>query len=438
MEVQTLMRTLPEMKLHFTTLLGLVGFALITQAADTLSLRDGFTQTAGGRGGKIIRVTTLDAKGVGSLGEALATKGPRVIVFEIAGVIDLAGHDLRLNEPFATVAGQTAPSPGITIIRGGVTISAHDVVFQHLRVRPGEAGRAKNSGWEVDGIGLAGASDVIVDHCSCEWSTDENLSASGPRFAGNSPDDWRQGTSHRVTFSNCLIAEGLSHSTHGKAEHSKGSLIHDNASDIALLGNLYANNVERNALFKGGTRGVMANNFISNPGKRAIHFALIHSEWGEHDWQTGKLAVVGNLMQAGADTSAALPLFTHSRGPLELFLADNQCFDAAGKPLPIRNSAAASGTNECVMLPAASVWPAHLKPLSVEKVREAVLQNAGARPWDRDATDQRIISQARNGTGRVINSERDVEGYPNVKPVRAAFVAAEWNMETMERRTSAK
>src|SRR5688500_1193676 len=202
--------------------------------------------TPGGRGGKIVRVTTLDAAGRGSFTEAINTQGPRIVVFEVGGVIDLGKQELKITEPFLTIAGQTAPSPGITLINGGLSIQTHDVVIQHLRVRPGEAGAAKKSGWEPDGITAWSARNVIVDHCSITWAVDENLSASGPRFdGGDSPRDWQNATSRRVTFSNNLLAEGLSNSSHSKGEHSKGSLIHDNTSEILIVGNLYASNMER-------------------------------------------------------------------------------------------------------------------------------------------------------------------------------------------------
>ena len=171
--------------------------------------------TPGGRGGQIIRVTTLSPGGTGSLAAALATQGPRIIVFEVGGVIDMMGARYMVTMPYVTIAGQTAPSPGITLIRGGIIIRTHDVILQHIRVRPGEAGRAKMSGWEVDSIATdTGAYNVIVDHCSTTWGTDENLSASGERFQGATPDDWRNATSHIVTFSNNIVAEGLSNSTH--------------------------------------------------------------------------------------------------------------------------------------------------------------------------------------------------------------------------------
>ncbi len=105
--------------------------------------------TKGGSGGKIIRVTNLNRDGEGSLAAALQSEGPRIIVFEVAGTINMERKSLRITNPFVTVAGQTAPSPGITILRGGISIQAHDVIIQHIKVRPGEAEQEKKSGWEV-------------------------------------------------------------------------------------------------------------------------------------------------------------------------------------------------------------------------------------------------------------------------------------------------
>jgi hypothetical protein len=170
----------------------------------------GWTETQGGRGGRVIKVTTLAASGSGSLKEAIEAMGPRIVVFEVGGVIDMGGQPLKIKEPFLTLAGQTAPDPGISIIKAETMISTHDVVIQHLAFRPGEFGRPKKGGGDQDGIStLGGAHDVIVDHCSFSWATDENLSASGPRFEGKTVEDWREATSHRITYSHNLIYEGL-------------------------------------------------------------------------------------------------------------------------------------------------------------------------------------------------------------------------------------
>ena len=94
--------------------------------------------TPGGRGGEIIKVTTLAASGPGSFAEAVQKAHPRIVVFEVGGVIDLAESTVKITEPNLTIAGQTAPAPGITLIRGGIDIATHDVVIRHIRVRPGD------------------------------------------------------------------------------------------------------------------------------------------------------------------------------------------------------------------------------------------------------------------------------------------------------------
>src|SRR5262249_40852454 len=88
----------------------------------------GGTATQGGEGGRVLAVTTLAPNGPGSLGEALAAREPRTIVFKVGGVIDLGGQRYRLDQPNVTIAGETAPEPGITLIRGGMNVGTHDVI----------------------------------------------------------------------------------------------------------------------------------------------------------------------------------------------------------------------------------------------------------------------------------------------------------------------
>jgi hypothetical protein len=389
-------------------------------------------QTPGGRGGRIIKVTTLAAKGPGSLREALDAKGPRIVVFEVGGVIDLGVETVKIGEPFLTIAGQTAPQPGITLVRGGIDITAHDVVIQHLRVRPGDAGMAKMSGHDFDAISTVGAHDVIIDHCSLTWATDENLSASGTRFKGDTPAQWREGTSHRITFSNNIIAEGLANSTHAKGEHSKGSLIHDNARDILIVGNLYAQNHERNPFFKGGTQGWVVNNLIYNPGQRGVMYNLIAAEWAGHPYQDGRLAVVGNVMRAGPDTpdKAAFFMFGGS-GDLDLYLHDNIAVDRIGNPLPMQGRYSTAPVAPR-MLKAPPPLPFGVKPIAATLVQDAVIANVGARPWDRDDIDRRILENTIEGRGHILDSQDEVGGYPKHAETRAPFVEADWNLETME------
>jgi len=396
----------------------------------------GWTKTKGGQGGEVLRVTNLKARGKGSLAEALAQNGPRVIVFEVGGVIDLEGQSLRVEHPFVTIAGQTAPAPGITLIRGGLGIGTHDVIVQHLMVRPGEAGRAKKSGWEVDGIATrSGAHDVIIDHCSCTWATDENLSASGARFTGEEkgPESWRAGTSHRITFTNNLIAEGLSESTHAKGEHSKGTLVHDNVTQIAIVGNLYANNRERNPLFKGGVHGIVVNNLICNPGNVLVHYGLVAEEWGARPYQNGRMAIVGNFALFGPDTAKLKQkpalLSVRGAGVCEAYLSDNEGSGGATGIEPTR-----SNPGLLVLLDKAPLWPTNLIPLKAAQVPTALPPAVGARPWSRDPIDQRIINEALGECGHIISGEAEVGGYPSRPPTQARFREEEWNMETLTRK----
>jgi hypothetical protein len=418
----------------FWSALVLLLAATSLQAADNLLAFPGAlgaaAQTQGGRGGRIIRVTTLNAEGPGSLLEALEAKGPRIVVFEVGGIIDMQRREIKLKEPFLTLAGQTAPSPGITLIRTGIDVLTHDVIMQHIRVRTGAAGAEPRKGWEPDAFSAVGAYNIIVDHCSMTWAIDENLSASGPRFTGKTVAEWRAGTSHRITFSNNIIAEGLAHSTHSKGEHSKGSLIHDNASDILIIGNLYAHNYERNPLFKGGVHGMVINNLIYNPGPRAVHYNLIAEEWRDQPFQNGRLALIGNVLRGGPSTPPHLPLFMlGGSGNIEYFEADNIAVDWTGQDLPklgrYSNSAAKIIPIDKPALPQG------VKPMPAVEVQDAVTRNAGARPWDRDPVDARIVADTIEGRGEIIDSEDQVGGYPQYKESRQRFEEKDWDLRYM-------
>lgn len=390
------------------------------------------SDTPGGRGGQIIRVTNLNADGPGSFAAAVAAKGPRIVVFEVGGQIDLARSVVTIREPFLTIAGQTAPSPGITLIKGGIDIRSHDVIVRHIRVRTGADGAARNSGWEADAISTVAARNVIVDHCTLMWGTDENMSASGPRFTGESVEDWRAGTSRNISFTYNVAAEGLANSSHPKGEHSKGSLIHDNATGILYWRNIWAHNVERHPLLKGGAQAVIANNLIYNPGNKAMQYNLMALEWTGKPYVTGALAAVGNVMRAGPDTIAGLPFMQlGGDGDLNYHARDNIAVDWVGKPLPMLGR---YGETRARIIEEAqpSVWWPGLPLLEARDVETHVLALAGARPWDRDEHDKRVLFFIAEGRGEIIDDESEVGGYGTVAPTAAPFIAAEWNLDTME------
>ncbi|SDQ34485.1 Pectate lyase [Pseudoxanthomonas sp. CF385] len=420
--------------LAFTLLMSMATLAVATEAGPLAfpGAQGSAAHTPGGRGGAVLRVTTLAADGPGSLKAALMAKGPRTVVFEVGGVIDLGMKELRITEPFLTVAGQTAPHPGVTIIKGGLTIAAHDVVIRHIRIRPGDGGMAKRSG-DIDAITtVRGAHDVIVDHCSLTWATDENLSASSTRFHGENETEWMANASRRITYSNNIVGEGLANATHPKGEHSKGSLIHDHVNEVLIVGNLYAHNYERSPLFKGGARGQVVNNLIYNPGQRAIHYNLIAEEWLGHPYSRGEMVVRGNVMRAGRSTEPLAFFMIGGSGDLDLHLQDNLVVDRVGNTSIPDTGSYTTAPLKLNRLKSAPALPFGVALLPSQKVQDAVIEHVGATPWNRDLIDRRIVADVIEGRGEIIDSQEQVGGYPQYKEARKPFVESEWNLDTME------
>lgn len=387
--------------------------------------------TEGGAGGRIIRVTTLDKEGPGSLAEALAASGPRIIVFEVGGAIDLERSTLSITEPYVTIAGQTAPSPGITILRGGIDVKTHDVKMQHMRIITGADGQAKRSGWEADAFSTAAASNVVIENNTFMWAIDENMSASGPRFTGDTVEEWRAGTSHNIVFRLNLAAEGLADSSHPKGEHSKGSLIHDNATGIVFDRNIWAHNVERSPLVKGGAQVLMVNNLIYNPQHRAVHYNLMDLEWAGHAPVTGEITAVGNVMRGGNDTDDNLPfLMLGGVGDLAYYGDDNRAVDRHGNPLPMFGTYGETGAELIeAEAPLASLEGYDVIPSG--SVETTLLATAGTRPWDRGSEEIRVLFFIAEGRGDIIDDESEVGGYPDIPSSAAPFVEAEWDLATM-------
>lgn len=354
---------------------------------------------------QIVRVTSLEDSGPGTLREALRTQGPRIVVFDVAGVIELEQKSLKISASDVVVAGQTAPSPGITIIKGGLNIEASNVLVQHLRIRPGDAGMARKSGWEPDGITTYGNTrNVWIDHCSATWAVDEQISA-----ASSAP--LAEGEGHRIVIRHCLIAEGLDNSSHAKGPHSKGTLVLDGTKEVAIVGNLYASNVERNPVFKPNTSGVVVNNVIANPGQRAIHASL-----ADDPSQTpppARLAVVGNVVLHGDRSKPTSAIF---EGSAEGYFKDNEGYFWDGTPLPLLRKPFDT-------LAQPPVWPQGLQPVSAASAIWHVIRFAGARPAERDAIDQRIIRESLTGVAHIIDSQEQVGGYPRITTVEKATEA---------------
>ena len=155
---------------------GAAGFGMETPAGSGRHLDEPQT--------RVIKVTNLNPTGPGSLREALEAEGPRVVVFEVSGNIDFTPYgSLGIKHPYVTVAGQTAPSPGITLQACELHIRTHDVLMQHIRIRVGDLLKPyhplrNKAGWtqwsERDNMKVNGER-IVIDHCSFSWATDENV-----------------------------------------------------------------------------------------------------------------------------------------------------------------------------------------------------------------------------------------------------------------------
>lgn len=359
------------------------------------------TKTKGGLAGRVIKVTNLKSEGSGSLRAACEASGERLIVFEVGGVIDLKKSSIKITDPHITIAGQTAPSPGITTIRGGIQVTTHDVVIQHIASRPGEAGEAKGSGWEVDGMSAYGtdAYNIVFDHCSSTWSTDENLSISGP------PDSAPDESSHDVTLYGCLIAESLSHSTHSEGEHGKGTLLLEGVTNVSIIECLYAHNNRRNPFLKGNTRTVFVNNLIYNSGTQCIGMA----DRGKSGYLGKSNAViVGNIWMTGpSSTRATFVASVEDRVCANVYFDDNLLQDRSGN-----NMSLTLADTFIKKVNKIYFWPEGLEAKPASEAISHVLRSVGARAKERDPIDQRIVQTVIDATGKILDSEQEVGGYP--------------------------
>jgi hypothetical protein len=374
--------------------------------------------TDGGLSGTVLRVITLDANGPGSLRQALEATGPRLVVFEVGGVIDLHGRGLVVSSPQLTVAGQTAPDPGITLIRGDLTVETHDVIVAHIAVRPGDGGATPpEARWAPDALGARRGKSgpvhhVLFDHCSATWAIDENLSASGPADVDATTDP--EITSHDITMRRCLIAEGLSHATHPKGEHSKGTLVHDGVRNVAILGCLYAHNRERNPRLKGGTTSVVAETLMYNWGSACVGIGA----HGNHRFLTpAETVLTSNTAIAGADTRQRT--FVKGLDPGgRAFLHGNVAVDSSGTPLPMTDA-------NVVKLLEPPSWSTDPTAAEAWSSAARALRSAGARPARRDPIDMRIVRSVISGDGRIIDSQEQVGGYPIRPRMTRAIVVPE-------------
>ncbi len=356
----------------------------------------------GGRGGRVIVVTSLDDRGPGTLREACEQGGARIIVFNVAGIIRLK-TPLIVRAPYITIAGQTAPGDGVCVAGESVWIDTHDVVIRYMRFRRGETNVARRD----DAIGGNPVGNIIIDHVSASWGLDENMSFYRHVYHDGVKYIKAKLPTVNVTIQNSVFAEALD-----CYNHSFGSTI--GGLNSTFIRNLWADNISRNpsvgmygdfnfvnnVVFNWWNRSADGGdnrsfyNFINNyykpgpitPRDKPMGYRILKPESGRDKAFKdvfGKAYVAGNIMEGNARITknnwdgGVQPDVPEAK--LDSLLKAIK----VDKPLPMPK----------------------FKILSTTSAFEYVLANVGANIPMRDAVDAHVVKQVR--TGKIENVEGD-------------------------------
>lgn len=247
---------------------------------------------SGGRNGSVIKVTTLAASGTNSLQWAVDQPGARIIVFDVSGIIT---GDIEISHGDITIAGQTAPGAGITIVGHLYTTYDEDInniIIRHIRVRPPNP----NATWpssQHDGIQFSSDNNIILDHVDVSHGADENI------------DMWNG--AHHITIQWSNISFPIYDEANGWT-HNKGILNHrpcldDNSCDgssrpggfISIHHNYFAHARNRTPALSVGPADTR-NNLVYNGREGFVHHNVVAD---------GQFNIIGNKYVAGPSISLA-------------------------------------------------------------------------------------------------------------------------------------
>lgn len=363
--------------------------------------------TTGGRGGQVLIVFNLNDDGEGSFRYAAQKSYPRIIVFAVSGTIHLESP-LSIKGD-VTIAGQTAPGDGICLADQPVVLGGHNIIVRYLRFRMGDKfqgskGKLDGSGGD-DALGGIGRKNILIDHCSISWSTDEAFTV----YGGDS-----------TTLQWNLISEPLNYSYHFETgdkdfeQHGFGGIW--GGRHTSAHHNLFAHCVTRTPRFNGArTNGPETVDFTNN----VIYNWQTGNVYGGED---GSYNIVNNYYKAGPQTKQTVA--TRILNPYKKLpaLAYGQ-FYVTGNVLEGATAVSSNNWLGVIMNEGTESDKALAKKetsflvlnVAVQPAADAfaqVLAEAGA-SYRRDTLDQRIINDVHNGTGRII----DVQGgYPHGTP----------------------
>jgi len=377
--------------------------------------------TTGGRGGQVIKVTNLNDSGPGSLREAINQKGPRIVIFEVSGTIQLK-NNLYLKYPDLTISGQTAPGDGITISNYAFDIDADNIIIRFMRFRLGD----KIINEYNDPLKGNFRKNIIIDHCSLSWGTDESASFYGLE---------------NFTLQWCVISEGLNISIHDQNEHGFGGIW--GGKNASFHHNLVAHFTNRSPRFDSPSLYDDGNSTTLGNFRGNVDFRnnVIYNwrDQASRGGETGRFNVINNYYKPGPATiqksSFLHPLRETSRG---VTIYDYGKFFVNGNILE-NNSSVNSDNWKGVLLQSDADTDRHLLAIRLNAplpsdvyesthsstiAYQRVLDFAGS-SLVRDLVDTRVIKETRNGTftftgshgskNGIIDSQEDVGGWPILK-----------------------
>ncbi|MDR0414018.1 MAG: pectate lyase [Prevotellaceae bacterium] len=344
--------------------------------------------TTGGRGGKVLYVTNLaDNSSEGSLRWAVNQRGARIVMFKVSGIIALSSK-LNISQSNLTIAGQTAPGDGICIKNYPVVVKADNVVIRYLRFRMGDEQNVAD-----DALCGSNRQNIIIDHCSMSWSTDECSS-----FYDN----------ENFTMQWCILSESLRASVHGKGNHGYGGIW--GGKRASFHHNLLAHHDSRNPRFCGSR-------YSNQPDRELVDFRnnVIYN-WGSNSGyagEGGRYNIVGNYYKPGAASSNAARIFQPNADNGEnsqpagvwgkFYVAGNYMLNKDGSPNTSVNSDGwvgitpnPSSKSKAELRSDVEFEKGEVETHSAEEAYELVLQKAGA-SFRRDATDARVVNEVRSG-----------------------------------------
>ena len=348
----------------------------------------------GGRGGKVVVVTSLADRGPGTLREACQeTVGPRIVVFNVAGIIKL-NSPIIIEAPYITIAGQTAPGDGICVAGESFWVNTHDVVVRHMRFRRGETKVERRD----DTFGGNPVGNIMIDHCSTSWGLDENISFYRHMFDPMDGSKELKLPTVNVTIQNTISAQALD-----TYNHAFGSTL--GGENCSFMRNLWANNAGRNPSI--GWNGVF--NFVNN-----VIFNWVHRSVDGGDY-TALYNIINNYYKPGPltpkDTPIGYRMVKPESGRSKLgyrvygrVYCDGNIMDGNEKVtknnwdggVQVEDQENAGQYTDSMKWNVPFPMP-ELTIMSAQKAYDFVLENVGANIPKRDIVDQRVIEHVRTG-----------------------------------------